>query len=84
MPRFFWLIEGRPEKEQAKQVQALARLFEDHPEYRLGETRVTLTMMGGTRDAKDKARADDLRRLAADLGVSVSSSCCAESRTKPR
>lgn len=65
----------RPEKEQAKQVQALAKLFETHPEYRSGDKRVTLTLMGGTRDANDKARADALRRLARDLGISVSPIC---------
>jgi hypothetical protein len=68
--------DGRPEKEQAKQVQALAILFKDHPEYRSGDKRITLTMMGGTRNAEDKERAEGLRNLAIELGVSVSPMSC--------
>jgi alpha-1,2-mannosyltransferase len=55
-----------------KQVQALAELFKDHPQYRSGEKRIHLTMMGGTRNQEDKDRADGLRRLASELGVSAS------------
>lgn len=65
--------DDRPEKEQAKQVQALAELFKDHPEYQTGDKPVHLTMMGGTRNQEDKARADGLRQLALELGISVSS-----------
>jgi alpha-1,2-mannosyltransferase len=61
----------RPEKEQAKQVQALAILFKDHPEYRSGDKRISLTMMGGTRNAEDKERAEGLKQLASELGVAV-------------
>lgn len=63
----------RPEKEQSKQIYALAKLFTDHPEYREGEKRVTLTLMGGTRDEKDQARAAELRQLASKLEISVCS-----------
>jgi len=31
-----------------------------------------LTMMGGTRNAEDKERAEGLKQLASELGVSVS------------
>lgn len=65
----------RPEKEQAKQIYALAKLFQDHPEYRDGNQQVTLTLMGGTRDAKDRARAEGLRQLAAKLDISVRHTC---------
>lgn len=65
--------DDRPEKEHAKQVQALAILFKDHPEYRSGDKRIHLTMMGGTRNQEDKARAEGLRQLATELGVIVSS-----------
>jgi alpha-1,2-mannosyltransferase len=57
-----------------KQVQALAELFKDHPEYRSGDKKIHLTMMGGTRNQEDKDRADGLRQLATGLGVSVSPS----------
>lgn len=55
-----------------KQVQALAELFRDHPEYRTGDQKIHLTLMGGTRNEEDKARAEGLRRMASDLGISVS------------
>jgi alpha-1,2-mannosyltransferase len=64
--------DDRPEKEQAKQVQALAILYKDHPEYRSGDKRISLTMMGGTRNAEDKERAEGLKQLASELGVAVS------------
>jgi alpha-1,2-mannosyltransferase len=64
--------DDRPEKEQAKQVQALAILFNDHPEYRSGDKKISLTMMGGTRNAEDKERAEGLKQLASELGVAVS------------
>jgi hypothetical protein len=61
----------RPEKEHSKQIHALAKLFEDHPEYRQGEGRVSLTLMGGSRNAGDEARLAELRSLAEKLGVKV-------------
>jgi len=66
--------DDRPEKEQAKQVQALAILFNDHPEYRSGDKKIHLTLMGGTRNQEDKDRAERLRSLSIELGVNVSPS----------
>jgi hypothetical protein len=66
------VLTVRPEKAQAKQIEALAELLRDHPEYRAGDKAVRLTLMGGTRNQEDKDRASGLRRLATKLGVEVS------------
>ncbi|KAK8847360.1 hypothetical protein IAR55_005217 [Kwoniella newhampshirensis] len=63
------LAQFRPEKEHAKQLYALSALFEAHFEYREGEKRISLTLMGGVRDAADEARLEDLRSLAQKLGI---------------
>ncbi|KAL7419032.1 asparagine-linked glycosylation protein [Cryptotrichosporon argae] len=63
------LAQFRPEKDHAKQIHALALLFERHPELRDGAEKVTLTLMGGSRNEADEARLDGLRRLAKELGV---------------
>jgi hypothetical protein len=47
-------------------------LYEEHPEYRSGENKITLTMMGGARDAADQARLEGLKALAYELGIEVS------------
>jgi alpha-1,2-mannosyltransferase len=65
--------ESRPEKDHAKQLHAFAKLYEEHPEHRTGETKITLTMMGGARDAADQARLEGLKALAYELGIEVSS-----------
>lgn len=62
----------RPEKDHAKQLQALALLMNEHPEYRSGPARVSLTLMGGARHPADEARVESLRSLSRDLGVDVS------------
>ena len=78
LAQFRWVLKFshahacRPEKDHARQLYALARLFEDHPEYRNGPHRVTLTLAGGARDPTDEARVDGLRALATKLGIEVS------------
>ncbi|WVW78496.1 hypothetical protein I302_100451 [Kwoniella bestiolae CBS 10118] len=64
------LAQFRPEKEHAKQLHALATLFEKYPQYRKGPQSVKLVMMGGARDANDEERLDGLRKLANKLGIS--------------
>jgi alpha-1,2-mannosyltransferase len=64
--------QSRPEKDHAKQLHAFAKLYEGHPEYRSGEKKITLTMMGGARDAADQARLEGLKALAYELGIEVS------------
>jgi hypothetical protein len=61
----------RPEKDHAKQLYSLAELFKLHPSYRVGNNKVTLTLMGGVRDAGDQGRLDALNNLAKGLGVQV-------------
>ena len=62
----------RPEKEHNKQLLAIARLLAEHPEYRSGSSRVTLTMMGGARHSADEQRVESLRSLSRELGVQAS------------
>lgn len=62
----------RPEKDHAKQLQALAILFEKHPEYKSGPGKVHVTLMGGSRGPADEARLTSLRELALELGLTVS------------
>ncbi|WWD21459.1 hypothetical protein CI109_105944 [Kwoniella shandongensis] len=63
------LAQFRPEKDHAKQIYALSALFDIHPEYRDGDKRISLTLMGGVRDAADEARLEGLRVLAKKLGI---------------
>ncbi|WRT64804.1 uncharacterized protein IL334_001739 [Kwoniella shivajii] len=63
------LAQFRPEKDHAKQLHALASLFEKHPQYRSGKQSIKLIMMGGSRDSADEERLNGLRRLAVKLGI---------------
>jgi alpha-1,2-mannosyltransferase len=65
------LIGLRPEKEHSKQIYALAEVFTIRPDWRGGEGRIDLVMMGGARHPADEARVEGLRGLAKDLGVQV-------------
>lgn len=65
------LAQFRPEKDHAKQLQALSILLKSHPEYAAGENRVHLTLMGGSRGPADEARLDALRTLAKKLDIEV-------------
>ena len=63
-------VDVRPEKEQWKQVEALAVLFDKRPE--LKDQGVRLVMMGGARHPADEARVESLKALAKERGVEVS------------
>ena len=64
------LAQFRPEKDQAKQLDALGVLFKDHLEWR--EKGVKLVLMGSCRDEADEIRIEGLRRLSRELGIEVS------------
>jgi glycosyltransferase involved in cell wall biosynthesis len=66
------LAQFRPEKDHAKQVEALALLFERHPEW-TGRG-VRLVLMGSCRNEEDERRIRGLEELADRLGVRVSQS----------
>lgn len=66
------LAQFRPEKDHAKQVEALALLFERHPEWRGNGVR--LVLMGSCRNEEDERRIRGLEELANRLGVRVSQS----------
>jgi len=68
------LAQFRPEKDHSLQLRAFA-LFLSEQRARaaargLPVLPVTLVLLGGARDAGDEKRVDNLRRLAAELGIS--------------
>ncbi|KAJ9099797.1 hypothetical protein QFC21_003796 [Naganishia friedmannii] len=66
-PVLISLAQFRPEKDQAKQIRALALLFDRWPEWR--ERGVRLVLMGSSRNREDDERVSGLRALAVELGV---------------
>lgn len=64
------LAQFRPEKDHAKQIEALGLLFERNPRWR-GEG-VKLVLMGSCRNEEDEARIRGLEALAEKRGISVS------------
>lgn len=64
------LAQFRPEKDHAKQIEALALLFERHPMWR--DEGVRLVLMGSCRNEGDEARIKGLEVLAEQRGVTVS------------
>lgn len=64
------LAQFRPEKDHAKQIEALALLFERHPKWR--DEGVKLVLMGSCRNEEDEARIKGLRVLAEGRDVAVS------------
>lgn len=64
------LAQFRPEKDQAKQIEALGLLVARHPEWR--GRGVKLVLMGSCRNAEDEQRIKGLEELAEKLGVRVS------------
>jgi len=70
------LAQFRPEKDHALQLRAFALFMEQMAaraaERGLPARPVTLALMGGVRDAGDAARVEELRELAASLGISGS------------
>ncbi|KAJ7079583.1 mannosyltransferase [Mycena belliarum] len=61
------IAQFRPEKNHAAQVRALHALLEAHPAYKAEG--IELVLIGGCRNAEDKARVEGLRALARELGV---------------
>lgn len=64
------LAQFRPEKDHAKQIEALGLLFERHPEWR--GRGVRLVLMGSCRNEEDEKRIRGLEDLAEKLSVRVS------------
>ncbi|KAH7874708.1 mannosyltransferase [Lentinula edodes] len=63
------LAQFRPEKDHPTQLRAFSRLLKDRPEY-INPTRpVKLVLIGGSRNADDEARVQNLRSLAKDLNL---------------
>lgn len=73
------MADDRPEKEQWKQVEALAILFEKKPEWK--QKGVRLVMMGGARHPADEARVESLKALARERGIEVSGPSWRKGRT---
>lgn len=68
MLRLRWA--DRPEKNHKAQVEAFAQLLRTEPRYR-EDTNLKLVLLGGSRNADDGARVEELRTLAKKLGVEV-------------
>ncbi|KAK7060342.1 hypothetical protein VNI00_001107 [Paramarasmius palmivorus] len=62
------VAQFRPEKDHPAQLRALYELFRQHEEFK-ESLPVKLVMIGGSRNAKDAARVEDLRRLSKELGL---------------
>ena len=59
----------RPEKDHAKQIYALEKLFEMHPEHK--SQGVRLVLLGSSRNVADAERIEVLRRLVVELKLEV-------------
>jgi alpha-1,2-mannosyltransferase len=59
----------RPEKDHVLQLQAIAKLFQEHPSLRDTKPPVQLVLVGGCRNVADKARLAHLQELATSLGI---------------
>ncbi|KAF9429890.1 asparagine-linked glycosylation protein [Podila epigama] len=69
------VAQFRPEKGHDLQLDAMAQLLKNHPEYRRQEgienpLAVQLVMVGSARDASDEARIEQLRAKSDELGIS--------------
>lgn len=56
-------------------MEAFAQLLNTHPKYR-ADSSVRLVLLGGSRNAEDAARVEELRVLAKKLNIDVSGLCC--------
>jgi alpha-1,2-mannosyltransferase len=63
----------RPEKDHELQIEALARLFENHPALKGG---ITMVLVGGCRGPPDEARLHHLQDRVKDLGLEESILFC--------
>jgi alpha-1,2-mannosyltransferase len=63
------LAQFRPEKDHRAQLLALSALLESHPEYR--SPPIKMVLMGGSRNAEDAERVEQLRALSKDLNIEV-------------
>ena len=67
------LVKLRPEKDHPAQLHAFQKLLDGHPEYLMSPAhRVRLVLIGGSRNADDAARVDNLKELAKKLRIEVS------------
>jgi alpha-1,2-mannosyltransferase len=68
-PTLTSLAQFRPEKDQAKQLQALGILFQKYPKWKAEG--VGLVLMGSCRDEVDEARIEGLKELSRTLEIEV-------------
>ncbi|ELU39307.1 mannosyltransferase [Rhizoctonia solani AG-1 IA] len=73
------LAQFRPEKDHAKQIIALAKLFEAHPEHK--EQGVRLVLIGSSRNTADEYRVVALQDLVNKLNLDVCVSAFVKSPT---
>ena len=66
-------VEFSPEKDHKAQLHAFQKLLDGHPEYSSPAHRVRLVLIGGSRNADDATRVEELKELAKNLNIDVSS-----------
>ncbi|KAF9433729.1 asparagine-linked glycosylation protein [Entomortierella beljakovae] len=69
------VAQFRPEKGHGLQLDSMAQLLKDHPEYRQKDSEVNpkavqLVMVGSARNESDQARISELKVKAKELGIS--------------
>ncbi|OJA15804.1 hypothetical protein AZE42_14154, partial [Rhizopogon vesiculosus] len=63
------IAQFRPEKDHPAQLRAFAQLLADQPTYASGSSSVKLILLGGARNAEDRARVQSLQDLAKELRI---------------
>lgn len=63
------LAQFRPEKDHRAQLLALSSLLQSHPEYR--NLPIKMVLIGGSRNAEDAERVEQLHAFAKDLHIEV-------------
>jgi alpha-1,2-mannosyltransferase len=63
------LAQFRPEKDHRAQLLALSSLLGSHPEYR--NLPIKMVLIGGSRNAEDAERVEQLRAFAKELHIEV-------------
>ncbi|TPX70568.1 GDP-Man:Man3GlcNAc2-PP-dolichol alpha-1,2-mannosyltransferase [Spizellomyces sp. 'palustris'] len=67
-----WIIsvaQFRPEKAHKLQLSAFQTLLERKPKYRQEGSKIRLILIGGSRNAEDRQRVEDLKQYAQDCGI---------------
>ena len=70
-PTILSVSQFRPEKNHKLQIQIIAELLKNYPEFKCGPKSITLVLLGSVRNAEDKSRVDELEKLIETLELQV-------------